>query len=68
VIWFAGSESSCLLLVVHWRSFQSLCWASDSESLAFRSEVGVLVTMLLIPLLIARINAEENLVRAHFGD
>ena len=32
------------------------------------SGVGVLLTLLLIPPLIARIDAEENLLRAQFGD
>jgi protein-S-isoprenylcysteine O-methyltransferase Ste14 len=34
---------------------------------AFRSGIGVLLTVLLIPPLIARIRAEEALLRAHFG-
>jgi protein-S-isoprenylcysteine O-methyltransferase Ste14 len=41
----------------------SLGWA-----LAFRSILGVLLTALLIPPLLARINAEERLLRSHFGD
>jgi protein-S-isoprenylcysteine O-methyltransferase Ste14 len=41
----------------------SLGWA-----LAFRSALGVLLTALLIPPLLARINAEERLLRSHFGD
>lgn len=36
--------------------------------LAFRSGVGVLLTALLIPPLVARIRAEERLLRAQFGD
>lgn len=36
-------------------------------SLAFRSGVGVLLTALLIPPLLARIGAEERLLRANFG-
>jgi protein-S-isoprenylcysteine O-methyltransferase Ste14 len=40
----------------------SLGWA-----LAFRSGVGVLLTALMIPPLIARIHAEEKLLRAEFG-
>jgi protein-S-isoprenylcysteine O-methyltransferase Ste14 len=35
--------------------------------LAFRSGVGVLLTALMLPPLIARIRAEERLLRAHFG-
>jgi protein-S-isoprenylcysteine O-methyltransferase Ste14 len=41
----------------------SLGWA-----LAFRSGVGVLLALLLIPPLIARIRAEEALLRSQFGD
>jgi protein-S-isoprenylcysteine O-methyltransferase Ste14 len=40
----------------------SLGWA-----LAFRSGVGVLLTVLLIPPLLARIRAEERLLRTQFG-
>ena len=35
--------------------------------LAFRSGVGVLLTALLVPPLLARMRAEEALLRAHFG-
>jgi protein-S-isoprenylcysteine O-methyltransferase Ste14 len=35
--------------------------------LAFRSWIGVLLTALLIPPLLARIRAEETLLRTHFG-
>ena len=35
--------------------------------LAFRSTVGVLLTALLIPPLVARIHAEERLLRSQFG-
>jgi protein-S-isoprenylcysteine O-methyltransferase Ste14 len=40
----------------------ALGWA-----LAFRSGVGVLLTALLIPPIIARMNAEERLLRSQFG-
>ena len=40
----------------------SLGWA-----LAFRSAVGVLLTALILPPLVARIRAEERLLRARFG-
>src|SRR5262249_48855468 len=40
----------------------ALGWA-----LAFRSGVGVLLTALMIPPLVARMRAEETLLRAHFG-
>ncbi len=35
---------------------------------AFRSGVGVLLTALMIPPVIARIHAEERLLRTEFGD
>ena len=38
------------------------------RALAFRSGVGVLLTALLIPPLVARIRAEERLLRTHFGE
>src|SRR5499426_1483168 len=41
----------------------ALGWA-----LAFRSGVGVLLTALTIPPLVARIHAEERLLRTQFGD
>ncbi len=37
-------------------------------SLAFRSGVGVLLTVLLILPLLARISAKENLLRSQFGN
>src|ERR1700758_5557301 len=40
----------------------SLGWA-----LAFRSGVGLLLTVLLIPPLVVRIRAEERLLRTEFG-
>jgi protein-S-isoprenylcysteine O-methyltransferase Ste14 len=40
----------------------SLGWA-----LAFRSGVGLLLTALLVPPLLARIRAEERLLRSQFG-
>ena len=41
----------------------ALGWA-----LAFRSGVGVLLTVLMLPPLLERIRAEEALLRQHFGD
>jgi protein-S-isoprenylcysteine O-methyltransferase Ste14 len=35
--------------------------------LAFRSGVGLVITALIIPPLLARIRAEERLLRAQFG-
>ena len=36
--------------------------------MAFRAGVGVLLTALMIPPLLARIRAEERLLRSQFGD
>jgi protein-S-isoprenylcysteine O-methyltransferase Ste14 len=49
-------------------SYLGLLINSLGWSLAFRSGVGVILTMLLIPPLLARIDAEENLLRSQFGD
>jgi protein-S-isoprenylcysteine O-methyltransferase Ste14 len=49
-------------------SYLGLLVNSLGWSLAFRSGVGVLLTLLLIPPLLARIDAEEKLLRAQFGD
>jgi len=40
----------------------SLGWA-----LAFRAGVGVLLTALIVPVLLARIRAEERLLHSQFG-
>jgi protein-S-isoprenylcysteine O-methyltransferase Ste14 len=49
-------------------SYLGLLINSLGWSLAFRSRVGVILTMLLIPPLLARIDAEENLLHSQFGD
>jgi protein-S-isoprenylcysteine O-methyltransferase Ste14 len=36
-------------------------------ALAFRSGVGVLITALTVPVILARISAEEKLLQSHFG-
>jgi protein-S-isoprenylcysteine O-methyltransferase Ste14 len=54
--------------VIRHPSYLGLLINSLGWSLAFRSGVGVLLTALLIPPLLARINAEENLLRSEFGD
>jgi protein-S-isoprenylcysteine O-methyltransferase Ste14 len=53
--------------VIRHPSYLGLLINSLGWSLAFRSGVGVLLTVSLIPLLIARISAEEKLLRAQFG-
>jgi protein-S-isoprenylcysteine O-methyltransferase Ste14 len=54
--------------VIRHPSYLGLLINSLGWSLAFRSGVGVLLTMLLIPPLLARIDAEENLLQSQFGD
>lgn len=54
--------------VIRHPSYLGLLVNSLGWGLAFRSGVGVLLTVVLLPLLVARIRAEEALLRAHFGD
>ena len=54
--------------VIRHPSYFGLLINSLGWSLAFRSGVGVLLTLLLIPPVLARINAEENLLHSQFGD
>lgn len=54
--------------VIRHPSYLGLLVNSLGWGLAFRSGVGVLLAMVLLPLLVARIRAEEALLRAHFGD
>jgi protein-S-isoprenylcysteine O-methyltransferase Ste14 len=54
--------------VIRHPSYLGLLINSLGWSLAFRSGVGVLLTVLLIPPLLARIHAEENLLHSEFGD
>jgi protein-S-isoprenylcysteine O-methyltransferase Ste14 len=53
--------------VIRHPSYLGLFINSLGWSLAFRSGVGVILTMLLIPPLLARISAEENLLHDQFG-
>jgi len=54
--------------VIRHPSYLGLLINSLGWSLAFRSGVGALLTVLFIPPLLARISAEENLLRSQFGD
>ena len=54
--------------VIRHPSYLGLLINSLGWSLAFRSGVGVFLTVLLIPPLLARINAEEKLLHSEFGD
>jgi protein-S-isoprenylcysteine O-methyltransferase Ste14 len=48
-------------------SYLGLLIGALGWALAFRSGVGVVLTALLVPALVARINAEERLLGTHFG-
>ena len=54
--------------VIRHPSYLGLLVSSLGWALAFRSMVGVLLTALTIPPLIARIHAEERLLHTQFGD
>ena len=60
--------TSGVYAVIRHPSYLGLLINSLGWSLAFRSVVGVLLTALLIPPLVARIRAEERLLRTQFGD
>ena len=53
--------------VIRHPSYLGLLVNSLGWALAFRSGVGVLLTALLIPPLVARLHAEEGLLRTQFG-
>jgi protein-S-isoprenylcysteine O-methyltransferase Ste14 len=53
--------------IIRHPSYLGLLVNSLGWGLAFRSGIGVLLTALIIPPLLARIHAEEKLLRAHFG-
>jgi protein-S-isoprenylcysteine O-methyltransferase Ste14 len=54
--------------VIRHPSYLGLLVGSLGWALAFRSGVGVLLTALTIPPLVARIRAEERLLHTQFGD
>ena len=54
--------------VIRHPSYLGLLVNSLGWGLAFRSRVGVLLTTLIIPPLLARIHAEERLLGSQFGD
>jgi protein-S-isoprenylcysteine O-methyltransferase Ste14 len=56
-----------LYRVIRNPSYLGLIVSSLGWGLAFRSGVGVVLTALLVPPLIARIRSEEALLAAHFG-
>jgi len=59
--------TSGIYRVVRHPSYLGLLVNSLGWALAFRSAVGVLLTALILPPLVARIRAEERLLRARFG-
>jgi protein-S-isoprenylcysteine O-methyltransferase Ste14 len=59
--------TSSLYGVIRHPSYLGLLVNSLGWALAFRSGVGVLLAALLIPPLVARIRAEERLLRSQFG-
>jgi protein-S-isoprenylcysteine O-methyltransferase Ste14 len=54
--------------IIRHPSYLGLLVNSLGWGLAFRSGVGVLLTALMIPPLLARIRAEERMLRMQFGD
>jgi len=54
--------------VIRHPSYLGLLVAMLGWGLTFRSGVGVLLTALMIPPLLARIASEERLLRSQFGD
>jgi protein-S-isoprenylcysteine O-methyltransferase Ste14 len=60
--------TSGVYAVIRHPSYLGLLVNSLGWALAFRSAVGVLLTTLMIPPVVARIRAEEALLRAQFGD
>jgi protein-S-isoprenylcysteine O-methyltransferase Ste14 len=53
--------------IIRHPSYLGLLVSSLGWALAFRSAVGVLLTALILPPLLARIHAEERLLRTQFG-
>ena len=54
--------------IIRHPSYLGLLVSMLGWALAFRSTVGVLLTALVVPVLLARINAEETLLHSQFGD
>jgi protein-S-isoprenylcysteine O-methyltransferase Ste14 len=57
----------CAARIIRHPSYLELLVNASGWALAFRSGVGVLLTALTIPPLLARIRAEETLLRTQFG-
>jgi len=61
-------ETAGIYAVIRHPSYLGLLLGSLGWALAFRSGIGVLLTILLLPPLLARIRAEEALLLSQFGD
>jgi protein-S-isoprenylcysteine O-methyltransferase Ste14 len=53
--------------VIRHPSYLGLLINSLGWGLAFRSAIGLLLALLMVPPLLARIHAEERMLRSHFG-
>lgn len=61
-------ETGGLYRVIRHPSYLGLLLGLFGWALVFRSAIGVLVSLLLIPPLVARINSEEALLESEFGE
>jgi protein-S-isoprenylcysteine O-methyltransferase Ste14 len=53
--------------VIRHPSYLGLLVSTLGWGLTFRSVIGVVLTAMIVPVLIARIRAEESLLRLHFA-
>jgi protein-S-isoprenylcysteine O-methyltransferase Ste14 len=53
--------------VIRHPSYLGLLVGTLGRGLTFRSVIGVVLTAMIVPVLVARIRSEENLLRQHFG-
>jgi protein-S-isoprenylcysteine O-methyltransferase Ste14 len=60
--------TSGLYQVIRHPSYLGLLVALFGWALIFRSSIGVLISLLLLPPLIARMNSEETLLESEFGE
>src|SRR5262249_44137063 len=61
-------ETGSLYRVIRHPSYLGLLLGLFGWALVFRSVIGVLVSLLLIPPLVARMNSEEALLQSEFGE
>jgi len=57
-----------LYRVIRHPSYLGLLLGLNGWALLFRSAIGVLVSLLFFPLLLARMNSEEALLESEFGE